>query len=448
MKDSLLIPTTTAATGLAVVIGGYYWYWNKQRRQRQQQPKVKERTCQESMITFSDMITPSQCFANGRIMYGGELLSSMDMAGAACAFQQCRGPIVTLSIDNVQLLQPAYVHEYLNYTAQVNATFTSSMEIQVDITSENVITGVKRYIGQGRLVFVHLDERTKRAAPVPKLKIETPEEQHRYEQALQRKEDAKLERMANQKDGMLKNNENWKELLKEAELELQKDTRLKIPMKDTVITMTKVVMPQHANPLQITFGGQIMAWMELAASMAAAKFTKSECVTVGLDRMLFTNTSRVGSLLIIQAQVTRVFHTSVEIYVSVNAYNSSTLQRVHCNTGYFTFVTLPSKLKDSNDVTTIATTTTMTTSPDTTTTTTLKRTNTDVMTQVGVGGDEKNTTDDGQQRREPIPYQVQPTTEQEQQHFIMAGIRRQKRLLQQQQPQQPTKETNVWREWN
>ena len=98
------------------------------------------------------------------------------------------------------------------------------------------------------------------------------------------------------------------------------------PMSGTFAEMTKLILPQHANPLGITFGGQILQWMEQLASISATKLLQTlpypVCLlTLSMDSVSFLKPSKVGSILHLKSLVTRVFNTSLEVHVSVELYN-------------------------------------------------------------------------------------------------------------------------------
>jgi acyl-CoA hydrolase len=81
--------------------------------------------------------------------------------------------------------------------------------------------------------------------------------------------------------------------------------------------MTEYVLPQHANVHGNVFGGQIMAWIDLCAAVCAQRHAGRPCVTAFVDNLLFKRPVRVGQVVILRAQVTATFRTSMEIEVGV-----------------------------------------------------------------------------------------------------------------------------------
>jgi acyl-CoA hydrolase len=81
--------------------------------------------------------------------------------------------------------------------------------------------------------------------------------------------------------------------------------------------MTEYVLPQHANVHGSVFGGQIMAWIDLCAAVCAQRHAGRPCVTAFVDNLLFRRPVRVGQVVLLHAQLTATFRTSMEIEVSV-----------------------------------------------------------------------------------------------------------------------------------
>jgi acyl-CoA hydrolase len=81
--------------------------------------------------------------------------------------------------------------------------------------------------------------------------------------------------------------------------------------------MTEYVLPQHANVHGSVFGGQIMAWIDLCGAVCAQRHAGRPCVTAFVDNLLFKRPVRVGQVVLLHAQVTATFRTSMEIEVSV-----------------------------------------------------------------------------------------------------------------------------------
>ncbi|CAE6447287.1 unnamed protein product [Rhizoctonia solani] len=91
-------------------------------------------------------------------------------------------------------------------------------------------------------------------------------------------------------------------------------------MEDTLACTIQIVMPQHANSVGVLFGGQLMEWMERTAVLAAHRL-KRDCawVTAGMDGLLFREAVATGEVLTFRAVITRVWTSSIEVYVCSHA---------------------------------------------------------------------------------------------------------------------------------
>jgi len=104
--------------------------------------------------------------------------------------------------------------------------------------------------------------------------------------------------------------------------------------------VTHLVMPGDANSHGSAFGGMVMQWTDLAASMAALRHCRLPVVTASVDQLSFVTPVRIGHMAIVRAQVTAVFHTSLEIEVEVLGEDPRTGERKKCCDAHLTFVAL------------------------------------------------------------------------------------------------------------
>ena len=88
---------------------------------------------------------------------------------------------------------------------------------------------------------------------------------------------------------------------------------------DSVTIMTEMIMPNDTNPLGNLMGGYLMRWMDIAASICAAKHCGCHVVTASVDHVSFQSPIKLGEVITLNARVTRAFTTSVEIFVEVFA---------------------------------------------------------------------------------------------------------------------------------
>lgn len=118
--------------------------------------------------------------------------------------------------------------------------------------------------------------------------------------------------------------------------------KFKTPSESS-IEMREIVMPQHANPLNTIFGGVIMSWIDMAASMCASRHSNCPVVTVHVDDLSFKAPVKVGHHVHIQASVNYVGKTSMEVGVKVTSENPLTEEKQITTTAYVTMVAVDEK---------------------------------------------------------------------------------------------------------
>jgi acyl-CoA hydrolase len=106
----------------------------------------------------------------------------------------------------------------------------------------------------------------------------------------------------------------------------------------SAVEATHLVMPGDTNMLGTAFGGKIMQWMDIAASVAAGRHCGGSSVTAAVDDLHFAQPIRMGDVVILRACVNFAGRTSMEVGVRVEREDRRTRRREHCLSGYFTFV--------------------------------------------------------------------------------------------------------------
>ncbi|HTT71159.1 MAG TPA: acyl-CoA thioesterase [Anaeromyxobacteraceae bacterium] len=106
------------------------------------------------------------------------------------------------------------------------------------------------------------------------------------------------------------------------------------------VEMTELVMPSDANVLGTAFGGRVMQWTDLAASMAAMRHARMPVVTASIDELAFLSPIRVGEIAVLRAQVNAVFGSSMEVEVAVSAESPAAGEKRPCCRAFLTFVAL------------------------------------------------------------------------------------------------------------
>ncbi len=108
----------------------------------------------------------------------------------------------------------------------------------------------------------------------------------------------------------------------------------------SVVESRYLLMPDQANPHGTAFGGVIMAWIDMIASMAAQRHCGKEVVTAGIDSIIFKEPVNVGDHVVLKASVNYAGRTSMEIGVRVIREDPYTNTQTIATTAHLTFVAL------------------------------------------------------------------------------------------------------------
>jgi acyl-CoA hydrolase len=149
-----------------------------------------------SRTEMTELVLPQDANLLGNIL-GGRVMHLIDIAGAIAAHRHCHRQVVTASVDHLDFLNPVRVGDLIILEAQVNRAFHTSVEVGVEVFSEDSVAGLRKHTTQAFLTFVALDESGK-PAPVPPLILQTPEDRRRYRDAGDRRR-ARLSNLARKK---------------------------------------------------------------------------------------------------------------------------------------------------------------------------------------------------------------------------------------------------------
>ncbi len=108
--------------------------------------------------------------------------------------------------------------------------------------------------------------------------------------------------------------------------------------KNSRTTLTDLVLPSETNPLNNLFGGELLARMDRAASMAARRHSRRIVVTASVNHVAFNKAIPLGSVVTVEAAVSRAFKSSMEIFIDVWVEDRESGQRSKANEAIYTFV--------------------------------------------------------------------------------------------------------------
>lgn len=147
----------------------------------------------DSVTEMVQVVLPNDANPLGFIL-GGTVMHLIDIAGAIASFRHTRTRVVTASVDDLQFLHPIKVGDLIILKARVTCAFKTSLEVRVDVFSEETLTGTRTLTSTAHLTFVAIDEQGGRVQ-VPTLLLETDAER-KEAAAAQLRRTARLQRKA------------------------------------------------------------------------------------------------------------------------------------------------------------------------------------------------------------------------------------------------------------
>ena len=139
----------------------------------------------DSATEMVQVVLPNDANPLGFIL-GGTVMHLIDIAGAIACHRHTRSLLVTAAVDGLQFLHPIKVGDLIILKAMVTAAFKTSLEVEVEVFSEETLTGTRRLTSRAYLTFVAIDGRGGRI-PVAPLALETDEERRKAEEAGRRR---------------------------------------------------------------------------------------------------------------------------------------------------------------------------------------------------------------------------------------------------------------------
>lgn len=149
-------------------------------------PESNEKTVAASRVRVNEVVMPNDTNPLGNLM-GGRLMQWMDICSAISAQRHCNRNVVTVAVDSVEFKRAIQLGEVVVIEGEVTRSFTTSMEIAMEVWAENLRTGERRLCTTSFYTFVAVDA-DGRPMPVPEIIPESDFEKERYEQAAERRE--------------------------------------------------------------------------------------------------------------------------------------------------------------------------------------------------------------------------------------------------------------------
>ncbi|AWG20893.1 acyl-CoA thioesterase [Flavobacterium faecale] len=107
---------------------------------------------------------------------------------------------------------------------------------------------------------------------------------------------------------------------------------------ESLTVLTDLVLPSETNHINNLFGGELLSRMDRAASISAQRHSRNIAVTASVNHVAFTKAILLGSVVTIEAKVSRAFNSSMEVYIDVWVEDRNSGEKTKANEAIYTFV--------------------------------------------------------------------------------------------------------------
>ena len=139
-------------------------------------------TPEQTRCVMTQIVMPTHTNGAAGIMFGGVMMQWIDVCAGVAAMRHASGGVLTASIDRLDFLSPVRVGEIVVLQAMVNYAGKTSMEVGCRVETEDMLTGVRRYVTKAYLTFVAVDAHGK-PRPIPRLELLTEDDRRRHADA-------------------------------------------------------------------------------------------------------------------------------------------------------------------------------------------------------------------------------------------------------------------------
>ncbi len=254
------------------------------------------------------------------ILYGGRMMYWIATAGTLTASRCARGPVVLGAMDDLDFIHPVYLGEIVTVSSQVEYIGRASLELGVEVHSENPRTGLRRRTTSSHLAFIALDER-ERPRSVGEVMTPASDAEAAVHAAAAARKAARTARVqdagaAGGLAGLEREAVRWH------------------------VGLSRLIMPEDALSGTLMFAGKVLAILDEVAGISAIRYCHLPTVTASLDTVYFYHPLRVGQIADVRAVLTHVGRSSMEVGVRVDGEEPWTGQRHHTCTAFLTMVHL------------------------------------------------------------------------------------------------------------
>lgn len=145
-------------------------------------------TPEQTRCVMTQIVMPMHTNGMAGVMFGGIMMQWIDVCAGVAAMRHSHGGVLTASIDRLDFLSPVKAGETVVLQAQVNYTAKTSMEVGCRVETEDMRTGIRRYVTKAYLTFVAVDEHGRPRAIEP-LRLVSEQDVRRHSEAQARRKE-------------------------------------------------------------------------------------------------------------------------------------------------------------------------------------------------------------------------------------------------------------------
>jgi len=271
----------------------------------------------ETALEMVQLVLPEHANIRGSL-YGGLAMNWITTAATMAAMRLARGSVVLGSMDDLDFLHPVGIGDVVTLRAQVEYVGRASLEVGVEVHSEQPREGVRRLTTASHLAMVSVDDAGRPRPVHATITPADPAEEGVLDAARRRK--AERERL----------------------LADRREQAARIEDQDGgathAVETVRLVFPEDAVLGTMMFAGRLMMHLDEAASLLAVRYCRCPIVTASIDALAFYAPIRIGEIVIFQSALNHVGRSSMEIGVRVLAEHPLRGVRRHTCTAYLTMV--------------------------------------------------------------------------------------------------------------
>ncbi|XP_071331854.1 cytosolic acyl coenzyme A thioester hydrolase isoform X3 [Trachinotus anak] len=289
-----------------------------------------------SSLQLCRIMRPDDANIVGNV-HGGIILKMIEEAGCIVSTRHCntqngdRCLAALVRVEKTEFLSPMFIGEVSHVTAEITYTSKHSLEVQVKVMAENILTGAKRLANKAALWYVPCSlQNVDKIMEVPPIKYASAEQE---EEGRKRYEAQKMERLESKAriEEVVPAPPNPDDPAKEQHT-----------VGFSQSSLIHLVGPSDCTLHNYVHGGVTMKLMDEVAGIVAARHCSTNVVTASVDAINFHRKIKKGCVVTVTGRLTFVSNKSMEIEVLVDASSLVETETVKYRavSAFFTFISL------------------------------------------------------------------------------------------------------------